>query len=155
MTHRLSVGVEAALLSMAAITAASAAPGGTTSVFKGSGLRSCATGYVCLYEHPRYNQDGGYILETNEDIENLGTKAAKFDRETKAAEFNDKASSVYNNTTDRIVRLYPYYSFIGVPLTVLPGESFAFDNDNNKESDWYDNRYSSLKLEPYGGGGRG
>jgi len=119
------------------VAPASAAPLAETYVRQGSGKEICPSGYVCLYEHFHLNRDtpDWKVLVTNQDVSNLGG----------SYNMNDRTSSVYNNSS-YTVRLYPYYNYWGVPLTVFPGETFDFTNDENQESGWYDDKYSSLKF---------
>ncbi|MFE7114675.1 peptidase inhibitor family I36 protein [Streptomyces sp. NPDC057654] len=86
MRSAVSTTLAAAFLVTTAATA-HAAPQ-TVQTFTGQGLDACPYGYLCLYENVNFNADApGLILKTNEDIRDLATYG-----------FDDKTSSVYNNT---------------------------------------------------------
>jgi hypothetical protein len=134
----LAAALGAALLALSGATAQPAgAAAGDTYVKQGKGKEACPSEHLCLYAEFHWNTDSNHrLLVTDTPLHQLSNPDYNF---------NDTTSSVYNNTS-QCVRLYPNYDYVGVPLTVFPGEAFDFTDDNGRESGWYDNRYSSVQF---------
>lgn len=121
----LTAGMIAMSVSLLAATSAHA----DASVVPGKGLDKCPKGYFCLYQHFTYNLNDarGLILKTSEDISRLDD----FD-------FNDRASSYYNNT-DHFVTVYEHFFQGGDAQQFAPG-------DHGDLSGWWNDTVSSVKI---------
>lgn len=113
MRTRTGVAIGAAVLVASLnVIAAQSAPAQPTSVNvdQGRGVGACPSNRFCLYANYGYNNTSGLILKTDESIRNLGNYG-----------FNDRASSIVNNTNS-VVQVYWDYDFGGEWLTYYPGD---------------------------------
>jgi hypothetical protein len=63
-------------------------------------------------------------------------------RDLSYANFNDKASTAFNRTTNYTLRVYVDSGCTGSYVTLSPGEVMSFPGD----APWFDNRASSARL---------
>jgi hypothetical protein len=57
-------------------------------------------------------------------------------------DFNDRASTAFNQTTNYTLRVYVHANCTGNYLTLSPGEVMSFPGD----APWFDNQASSAKM---------
>ncbi|MET9319245.1 peptidase inhibitor family I36 protein [Streptomyces sp. NPDC003038] len=134
---KVRMGIASAVLALTAVSALPASASGTAEapgraaaetrtsrVFQGHGVEDCPRGFLCLYDNWDYNGNtDARILATDEDISHLEDHR-----------FNDVTSSIYNHT-DHVVRVYPHWTYQGVPATLFPGERLSLNGWNGHFND--------------------